>query len=58
MAGTPSDAPTATTADDRSAALRQLRPIAMRAVQLAFALEIERAIEALVETTAILDAQP
>lgn len=50
--------PTATTADDRSAALRQLRPIAMRAVQLAFALEIERAIEALVETTTILDAQP
>jgi len=49
--------PAATTAEDRSAALRRLRPIALRAVQLAFALEIERAIGTLVETTAIIDDQ-
>ena len=47
--------PAATTAEDRTAALRKLRPIALRAVQLAFALEIERAIETLVESTTIID---
>lgn len=47
--------PAATTADARRDALRHLRPIALRAVQLAFALEIERAIETLVESTVIID---
>jgi DNA-binding transcriptional MerR regulator len=49
--------PAATTADDFTDALRHLRPIALRAVQLAFALEIERALETLVETTVIIDEQ-
>jgi DNA-binding transcriptional MerR regulator len=47
--------PDATTAEARRDALRHLRPIALRAVQLAFALEIERAIETLVETSVIID---
>lgn len=47
--------PGATTPEARSDALRHLRPIALRAVQLAFALEIERAIETLVDSTVIID---